>query len=226
MTAHIKFTHRKAAKRVSLRVDALRHVVTITAPRRHTDAQLVTLLNTNYGWIVENLNRHQPIPLYDGMSLPLLGRDVCLCLTQDQGGKRIELADDILTCRSPVPSMSLPRFLQEELRSYVADKVAAFSARIQVSYASIRIKKTRSRWGSCSQKGDLSFQWQLIFAPLAVLDYVIAHEVCHLKHFNHSPAFWAQVSTLDPDFQAHHRWLRTHGDRLHAYFAEGPLAKR
>ena len=188
MTAHIKFTHRKSAKRVSLRVDAPRRVVTITAPRRHTDAQLVTLLNTHHGWIAENLNRHQPIPLHDGMSLPLLGQDVRLHLTYGQGGKRIELADDILTCRSPVPSISLPTFLQEELRSYVADKVAVFSERIQVSYASVRIKKTRSRWGSCSQKGDLSFQWKLIFAPLEILDYVIAHEVCHLKHFNHSPA--------------------------------------
>ena len=54
-----------------------------------------------------------------------------------------------------------------------------------------------------------------------ILDYVIVHEVCHLKHFNHSPAFWDQVGALDPDFQAHRRWLRTQGDRLHAYFAEG-----
>ena len=151
----------------------------------------------------------------------LLGRDVRLRLTQDQGGKRIELVDGVLICRSPVPGISLPKFLQEEIRSYVMDKVAVFSERIHVSYASIRIKKTRSRWGSCSQKGDLSFQWKLIFAPLAILDYVIAHEVCHLKHFNHSPAFWAQVMALDPDFQAHRRWLRTHGDGLLAYFSEG-----
>ena len=71
MTAHIKFTHRKSAKRVSLRVDALRRVVTVTAPRRHTDSQLITLLNTHHGWIAENLTREHPILLQDGMSLSL-----------------------------------------------------------------------------------------------------------------------------------------------------------
>ena len=142
-------------------------------------------------------------------------------LTQDRDGKRIEHAGNTIICRSPVPSISLPKFLQTEILSYVTDKVAVFSERIPAAYASIRVKKTRSRWGSCSQKGDLSFQWKLIFAPLEILDYVIVHEVCPLKHFNHSPAFWAQVSALDPDFKEHRRWLRTHGERLHAYFAEG-----
>ena len=76
-------------------MDASRRVVTITAPRRHTDAQLITLLDTYHGWITENLGRNQPIPLHDGMSLPLLGRDVRLRLTQGLGGKRIELVDDV-----------------------------------------------------------------------------------------------------------------------------------
>ena len=162
MTAHIKFTHRKPAKKVSLRVDPLRRVVTITAPRRHTDAQLIALLNTHHAWITENLNRSHPIRLQEGMSLPLLGRDVRLHMTQGLGGKRIGLIDDVLICRSSVPSMSLPKFLQGEMLSYVMDKVAVFSERIHVSHSSIRIKKTRSRWGSCSQKEDLSFQWKLI----------------------------------------------------------------
>ena len=220
MTAHIKFTHRKSARKVSLHVDPLQRVVTVTAPRRHTDSQLIVLLNTHQEWISENLNRNHPIPLQEGMPLSLLGQEVRLHLTQNREGKRIELADGALICRSPVPSISLPKFLQGEILSYVMDKVAVFSALIRVSYASIRVKKTRSRWGSCSQKGDLSFQWKLIFAPLEILDYVIVHEVCHLKHFDHSPAFWTQVRALDPDFKEHRRWLKTHGKSLLAYFAE------
>ena len=81
---------------------------------------------------------------------------------------------------------------------------------------SVTIRDTTSRWGSCSRRGALSFSWRLILAPPAALDAVAAHELCHLRVFGHSPAFWALLETRVPDHAAWRRWLRRHAPELHA----------
>ncbi|MDB2415501.1 M48 family metallopeptidase, partial [Rickettsiales bacterium] len=79
------------------------------------------------------------------------------------------------------------------------------------------IKDTKSRWGSCSSNGNLSFCWKLVLAPEEVFKYVIAHEVSHLKHMNHSPEFWKQVQSLMPNYKTHCKWLKLNGHNLHLY---------
>jgi predicted metal-dependent hydrolase len=81
----------------------------------------------------------------------------------------------------------------------------------------VTVRDTKSRWGSCSQNGSLSFSWRLILAPDFVRDYVVAHEVAHLKEMNHSPRFWAQVKLLSPDMVRARQWLRDHGRTLLRY---------
>ena len=73
---------------------------------------------------------------------------------------------------------------------------------------SIRIKDVRSRWGSCSSKANLNFNWRLVLAPMEVLDYVVVHEMCHLKEMNHSKAFWDLVGEILPDYQKQREWLK------------------
>lgn len=82
------------------------------------------------------------------------------------------------------------------------------------SYTSVTIRDQKTRWGSCSSRGTLSFNYRLIFAPPAVLDYVVVHELCHLTHMNHSKEFWNMVGSVMPDYQTHKRWLREHGREL------------
>ena len=79
------------------------------------------------------------------------------------------------------------------------------------------MRDTKSRWGSCSSKGNLSFSWRLIFAPEEVVDYVVAHEVAHLAEMNHGPRFWRLVETLMPGYARHRRWLDRHRAELLAY---------
>ena len=83
--------------------------------------------------------------------------------------------------------------------------------------ARISMRDTRSRWGSCSRAGNLNFSWRLVMAPENVLDYVVAHEVAHLRELNHSARFWTLVDTLCPDVKDARWWLRTHGAALHRY---------
>jgi len=90
-------------------------------------------------------------------------------------------------------------------------------------YTSITVRDQKTRWGSCSSRGTLSFNYRLIFAPPVVLDYVVVHELCHLTHMNHSKDFWNMVAAVMPDYQIHRQWLRDHG---HELTLESHLLKR
>ena len=93
-------------------------------------------------------------------------------------------------------------------------KVQHFAAVIGVSYGRITIRSQRTRWGSCSAKGNLNFNCLLMLCPEEVMDYVVIHELCHRKEMNHSPAFWAEVETYCPDYRIHRKWLKENGASL------------
>jgi hypothetical protein len=105
-------------------------------------------------------------------------------------------------------------FLRAAARADLAERVAAHAARLGTRPRSLSVKDTRSRWGSCSVAGALSFSWRLVCAPPEVLDYVAAHEVAHLREMNHSPRFWSLVAECCPDWRRHRRWLKEHGSAL------------
>ena len=101
-----------------------------------------------------------------------------------------------------------------ELVTEIADREAAA---LGVRYERIAIRGQRTRWGSCSTRGTLSFNWRLALAPFSVLDYVVVHELCHLREPNHSPRFWALVEQRRPGWRADREWLRRHGEELLAF---------
>lgn len=100
------------------------------------------------------------------------------------------------------------RHHKEEVRRRVTERVAFFQKKYSVTASGISIRNQRSRFGSCSSRGHLSFNYRLLFLPPALLEYVIVHEVCHLREMNHSPRFWALVAWQIPDYQARKRELQ------------------
>lgn len=108
-------------------------------------------------------------------------------------------------------------YLKVLARARLTAACDAHAAALGRRYARLTLRDTRSRWGSCAPDGSLMFSWRLIMAPPAVLDYVAAHEVAHLAEMNHSPAFWAVVARLMPDYAAPRAWLKRHGQDLHGY---------
>lgn len=102
-------------------------------------------------------------------------------------------------------------------RSLAVETAQREAPRIGVEYKRIAIRDTRSRWGSCSTTGTLSFTWRLALAPREVLDYVVVHELCHLRHHDHSSRFWALLERVRPTHAAESRWLDDHGWELLAY---------
>jgi predicted metal-dependent hydrolase len=102
-------------------------------------------------------------------------------------------------------------------RSAIGETAMRESSRLGVTFRRITIRDTRSRWGSCSTTGTLSFSWRLALAPREILDYVVVHELCHLRHHDHSRRFWSLVGEVWPDYRAHKAWLDAHGWELLAY---------
>lgn len=99
-------------------------------------------------------------------------------------------------------------------KEYFPKRVAYFNQFTGGSYNRITIRDQKTRWGSCSAKGTLSFNWRLMLAPPSIPDYVIVHELCHLTYMNHSAAFWKKVESVYPDYRSARKWLKDHGHEL------------
>ncbi len=97
---------------------------------------------------------------------------------------------------------------KERARVFIHERLEYFNTHYQLTYKRVAIKNQKSCWGSCSQNGNLNFNYKLVFLPPHLADYVIVHELCHLAHLNHSPAFWARVAEVCPDFSKHRNELR------------------
>jgi len=127
--------------------------------------------------------------------------------------------------RSQVPRLGLERLAvsESEARTGAWELVSAFAEeeaeQLGVAYRRIRIGDQRTLWGSCSPRGTLSFNWRLVLAPVEVLDYVVVHEVCHLRFLDHSQRFWKLVDWRRPRWREQRDWLREHGPELLAFRA-------
>lgn len=103
---------------------------------------------------------------------------------------------------------------RELARQVLRRRAEYYAGQMQVSYGRIAVKDQKTRWGSCSSKGNLNFNWRLILAPEEVLDYVVVHELAHRREMNHSQQFWQLVESVLPDYRQRKRWLKENGDRL------------
>lgn len=110
---------------------------------------------------------------------------------------------------------------QEQAKRVFGERVPYYAGLMGVSYCRMTLRDQKTRWGSCSSRGNLNFNWRLIFAPLQVLDYVIIHELAHLKEMNHSPRFYAVVAQVMPDYKIWQRWLKENGKSLQVRIEAG-----
>lgn len=108
--------------------------------------------------------------------------------------------------------------LAEEALKVIPERVEYFAKVIGVTYGKITIRNQKTRWGSCSSKGNLNFNCLLMLAPLEVLDYVVVHELCHRKQMNHSKAFWLEVEKVLPDYKEARKWLKEEGSQMITLF--------
>lgn len=106
------------------------------------------------------------------------------------------------------------RDLANQALEVIPKRVAYFAEIVGVAYGRITIRNQKSKWGSCSNKGNLNFNCLLMLMPTEVQDYIVVHELCHRKEMNHSPKFWAEVRKVLPDYEKQKSWLKEHGDEI------------
>ena len=132
----------------------------------------------------------------------------------------MQLNEDALKLSLPEPECeekvraALRQTLSEYALKRIRERLDVYQPRIGGEYGRVTIREQRTRWGSCSSKHNLNFNWKLIQAPPEALDYVVIHELCHLREFNHSPRFWRLVEAQMPEYEAWKKWLKQHGAEL------------
>ena len=145
-------------------------------------------------------------------TVPYLGRE--LRLVPQPGRTRVHRRGDALLVPAHDRAESLERWYRRAARGEIAPRLDAAVARAGTRYSGLTIRSQKTRWASCSSTGAMSFNWRLLLAPEAVLEYVVRHEAAHLAVMDHSPRFWAVMARLMPGYKLPRRWLRDHGATL------------
>lgn len=208
------------ARRLILRLDERAREAVAVAPSHRELQAAARFAVDRVDWISERLGTlPECVPFAEGMRIPLRGEPCRLTMAGTGCVARLGTRPDLHLSAPGDPDTfqsRIVRYLRRAAVSDLGDAVGRHCARLGVDARRITVKDTRSRWGSCTADGRLSFSWRLILAPPDVLDYVAAHECAHLLEMNHSPAFWAHVARCRPDWKRQRAWLRANGRDLHA----------
>ncbi|ACE85848.1 M48 family metallopeptidase [Cellvibrio japonicus] len=225
------YTLKRSAKRRSLCIEVKQAQVILRAPMGVAESVAVGFLRQKAAWVMRKIQEQssqlavQPREreYASGSTLPYLGQSLRLVIGY---GTRSAVArvDDALhlllsnRSRQPLPvqiRQALERWYQQQALALLTRKTLALCERMGLVCNQVNIRATRSKWGHCTSRGVIQYNWHILLAPEAVVDYLVAHEVCHLRHHNHSPAFWALVASVCPEYATLRHWLKQEGAGLH-----------
>jgi predicted metal-dependent hydrolase len=208
------------ARRIGLRINAAERKVELVLPLGVPASQGLRFAAAKRSWIAARLaSLPQRVPFVDGAVVPILGVPHQIRHEIGPAAPPVAISDGEIRVRCD--SEHLARRVRDHLvslaRTELSRRAHLVAARIGREIERVNVRDTRSRWGSCSGRGNISFSWRLIFAPEPIIEYVIAHEVAHLAEMNHGPRFWRLVENLSPASAAPRAWLKRHRSRLFSY---------
>lgn len=228
---------RRSLKAKRLRLAVKPGLIELVIPRGATEAQAMAFLSRHRSWAENKLKEFDrkaaqfptPSSFVDASTLPWRGRELPL-LIKDSPGARVRVA-----VNDGAVSISLPGRLKENreeiakrafyawtrqwLRKEAGVLIARHAPMFDLRPREIRVKSMKTRWGSCGPRNDINLNWLLALAPESVLEYVVVHELCHIRERNHSSSFWSLVARHLPDYERERRWLRAHGAELMRRFS-------
>ena len=219
----VKRTNRK--KTASIKIE--QGVVQVIVPKNLPQKEIDDLLKQKSDWIRKKLIIQQSVPVskpkefVSGESFTYLGRNYRLKVLTGQL-QPVKLKQGYLQVTVPVEQKSDQALIRKLLQDWYLDrasekleqKTVKYAQQIGVQPSKIRVREYKSRWGSCSVRGEVSYNWRIIISPNPVVDYVVVHELCHLIHHNHSKQYWNQVRSIVPDYQSKRDWLKTNAGLL------------
>jgi len=210
------------ASRMTLRIEPGGRSLKLTVPEGLPEREVSAFLTRHHGWLMTKLARFSgESELEHGGMIFIRG----VAHRIERTGRIRGLTEAVMVGEEAVLMVGgaeehlrrrIADFLKKEARFELERLVAIYCGRIDRRARSLSLKDTRSRWGSCSAEGDLSFSWRIVMAPPKVIAYLAAHEVAHLKEMNHGPNFWSLCERLCPDTNDARRWLKRNGTMLHA----------
>lgn len=211
---------------IGLRIDASGLIV--QAPPRTPLYHLEAILADKAGWVRSKLadaeaRRPAPRAWCDGEALPFLGGELRLAVNLGAPRALPKYADGCLAVSvadatdSAAIQAKVLRWYRRQALEILAGRVDELARRLGVARPPLYLSNARSRWGSCNSRGEVRLNWRLVKAPLHLIDYVVAHELAHLKHLDHSPAFWRTVAVLYPDCLKARAELKATGHLFHTF---------
>ena len=221
-TLALSVTENARAKRLTLRIVPGGRGLKVTVPPHVSDAEVDEFLNRNYGWIKSKLELVPDHPtVRAGIKIPIRGTNHLIVRHSGRGITHIVMGDDgsaqlVVYGDEKFVPRRVADFLKKEAKREIEALVAHHTGRVGRKAKSITFRDTTSRWGSCTSDGKLSFSWRIMMAPPPVINYLVAHEVAHLKEMNHSANFWNLCKELCPDTDKCKNWLKRNGNKLQA----------
>jgi len=230
----ITYTLRRSFKARRVRLEVRQQTgLTVIVPRSYPISQLYGLLKSKERWISRNLQRFSksqslsaPKELKYGDTVPYLGQDLELVKQENHHGDSIVLEGNKLAISPDLSNnglleSALEQWYRIEAARLINERTTKLGSQMGISYKRLVIRGQKTRWGSCSHKKNLSFNWKLIIAPEPVVEYVIIHELIHLKEMNHSKKFWELIAQYCPGWREHKKWLKQHESDLTARLGAG-----
>ena len=220
MIPHIDKLIRSKRKTIAIIVQRDGKVL-VRAPLKAPESLIRQFVESKSGWIVKKKAQaaHHALPLARqftaGEKFLYLGQEYPLSVVAGAGAALRFEQGFILTPKAlPNAQPLLEKWYKTAARKLFIERVKFYAQKFGLKYERIRLSAARTRWGSCSSRGTLSFTWRLVMAPLEVVDYVVIHELAHLRVKNHSTVFWAEVAKMLPDFKHPRAWLKKNGQFL------------
>jgi len=225
----VEYELRRSADATEPRIDVDIHGVTVVVPESD-EAHPEELLRENAVWVVEKKEKYdtyrEEIPkreFDEGAMFPYLGDEREVVVERRPSSGVTE--DALRLAKHHVEDTSVERALETLYRRKAREMFEAraeyFAEKMGVEYEKIEIRRQRTKWGSCSTTGTLGLNWRLMMAPQEIVDYIVVHELAHLRESNHTDAFWSLVSEHDPQYGDHAQWLEENSTRL--VFSENDL---
>jgi predicted metal-dependent hydrolase len=215
---------RRSRRTVGIKIDQTGLIV--HAPNRISQPQLEQMLMSKIAWIQSKLKAQQEnaLPTFewkDGASLLFLGNPVKLSIAPDTASRALEYTPGLLRLALPNPE-NTAQIAKKVVQWYRKQALTDFSRRLEILSAKLGVptptlflSNARSRWGSCNSKQEIRLNWRLLQAPPNIINYVVAHELAHLKEMNHSAKFWTMVEKIYPDYKTAEKELKVWSAKLH-----------